>query len=173
MKYLALIIMVLLSTNVNASPAGECNGTPGSAITELPQPLSNWGQILCTPYGHIITNQEGWIWTSPGSYSPVMIPSQMVRANPESLGNKSYFTKIEMVYLTGKEAEDSIKLFEEGFDTSETKPKVYSLEVVSISGKKLRFRFYDYGNFQWGMWCKKECDPNSKFMMLNMAGTSR
>ncbi len=169
MKYSILVVMFLLSVNAIASPSGDCSGASESAVVELPTPLSNWGQLICTPYGHIITNKEGWVWSNPGSYSPVMIPSQMVRSNPEPLGNKSYFTKIEMVALTGNEAEVSRKIFEAGFDVSETKPKVYSLKVASISGKKLGFQFFDYGNSQWGMWCNKECDPNSKFMLLNMA----
>ena len=74
-----------------------------------------------------------------------------------------------MTELSGGEADESIQTFEKGFDTSEVKPKVYSLKVTSISGKSLSFRFYDYGDSQWGMWCNKDCDPNSRFMLLNMA----
>ena len=169
MKYLIIVIMALLSLNAFAEPAGDCEGTPKPAVTSLPEPLNNWGQIVCTPYGHIITNKEGWVWSNPGSYSPVMIPSQMVRSNPEPLGNNSYFTKIELKELTGKEAENSIKLFEAGFDASETKPRVLALKVESVSGKTLGFNFFDFGASQWGMWCNKQCDPNSKFMLLNMA----
>lgn len=73
-----------------------------------------------------------------------------------------------MTILTKKEAEASIQLFETGFDVSETKPKVYSLQVVSILGKTLGFKFFDYGDSKWGMWCNKECKPDSRFMLLNM-----
>ncbi|UZJ43817.1 hypothetical protein OOT55_14290 [Marinimicrobium sp. C6131] len=169
MKYLTVVVMALISLNANAEPVGDCKGTPSSAVTSLPEPLNKWGQIVCTPYGHIITNKEGWIWSNPGSYSPVMIPSQIVRDNPEPLANESYFTKIEMSEVSGKEAQESVNLFEKGFDTSESMPSVYSLNVTSSSGKSLDFKFFDYGNSQWGMWCNKECDPNSKFMLLNMA----
>lgn len=169
MKFITIVVMALLSLTTHAEPAGDCNRTPKAAATSLPEPLNNWGQIVCTPYGHIITNREGWVWSNPGSYSPVMIPSQMVRSNPEPLANESYFTKIDMNEISGLEAENSIKLFEKGFDSSESKPKVYTLNVASVSGKSLGFKFFDYGDSQWGMWCNKECDPNSKFMLLNMA----
>lgn len=134
MRYLGLLGILLLSGAVNASPVGDCEGMPEEAITELPSPLSQWGVIVCTPYGHIISNKEGWIWSNPAAYSPVMIPSQMVRNNPEPLGNKSYFTRIEMTPIKGDEANASIKLIEPEFGPSEEKPKIYRLEVRSVSG---------------------------------------
>lgn len=169
MKYITIVLMAFLSLTSDAEPAGECEGTPKFAVTTLPAPLDGWGQIVCTPFGHIITNKEGWVWSNPGSYSPVMIPSQMVRSIPEPLANESYFTKIEMNELSDNEAEEAVIIFEKGFDTSGTKPKVYALNVASVSGKSLGFKFFDYGDSQWGMWCNRECDPNSKFMLLNMA----
>ena len=169
MKYFAIVLMAALSLTSYAEPMGECEGTPKTAVTTLPIPLANWGQVVCTPFGHIITNKEGWVWSNPGSYSPVMIPSQMVRSNPEPLANESYFTKVEMSELSGIEADEAVMIFEKGFDTSGTKPTVYALNVVSVSGKSLGFKFFDYGDSQWGMWCNGECDPHSKFMLLNMA----
>ncbi|TKB43560.1 hypothetical protein [Thalassotalea mangrovi] len=169
MKSFISLLFIFFSFNLYASTVGDCTGTPDEAVTKLPEPLNKWGQLVCTPYGHIISNKEGWIWSNPGSYSPVMIPSQMVQSNPEPLGNKSYFTKIQLVKLNGTEASNSIKVFEKGFDKSEQSPTVYSLQVASISGKELAFQFFDYGNSKWGMWCNNGCDPNSKFMLLNMA----
>jgi hypothetical protein len=170
MKYSMILILLLCTLSLNAAlPASDCEGTPQAAVMVLPDPLSRWGKIECTPYGHIITHRHGWIWSNPGGYFPVMIPSQMVRTDPEPLGNQSYFTQIDMDLITGSEADESIKIFEEGFDTSENKPKVYSLKVSSVSGKKLAFKFFDYGDSQWGMWCNKACDPNSRFMLLDMS----
>ena len=74
-----------------------------------------------------------------------------------------------MTTLSGNEATSSIMLFETGLDSTDTLPKVYALEVVSVSGKKLGFQFFDYGASQWGMWCNGECNPQSKFMLLNMS----
>jgi len=81
----------------------------------------------------------------------VMIPSQMVRTNPEEVGNDSYFTTIEMKVLEGEEAEEAIALFEMGFDKSDPPPKAFSLLVTSVSGKSLGFRVFDFGDSAWGM----------------------
>tara|TARA_R110001592_G_scaffold235022_1_gene492859 strand:- start:216 stop:728 length:513 start_codon:yes stop_codon:yes gene_type:complete len=168
MKILYTFLLLLFSASVLAAPAGDCEGTPEGAILELPSPLNNWGQIACTEYGHIITNMDGWIWSNPGAYSPVMIPSQMVRRNPEPVGNNSYFTKIEMNQLGPEESNEVIELFEAGFDSSGQPVKVYNLSIASISGRELSFMFLDYGESQWGMWCNNGCDPQSKFMLLDM-----
>jgi len=156
----------------NAAQVGECEGIPTDAIIELPNPLNEWGQLVCTPYGHIITSKDGWIWMNPGGYSPVFIPSQMVRDNPETLGNKSYFTSIGLDMLEGNEAETAIEVFEHGFDKSPDIPNVYSVRVISVSGKELGFNFFEFKEHRWGMWCNKKCDPNSRFMILNMNESS-
>jgi len=168
MKSCAYLILGLFAIPVFGQPVGDCTGTPVEAVIELPAPLNDWGRLACTEYGHIITNLDGWIWSNPGGYNPVMIPSQMVRNNPEAIGNASYFIKIEMSLVAGEELDAAVALFEEGFDASETKPSVYNLEVVSVSGRKLGFKFFDYGASKWGVWCNVECDPDSRFMLLNM-----
>ena len=147
---------------------GECDGTPSEAVIELPSPINEWGQIACTLYGHIISNKEGWVWSNVGGYSPVMIPSQMVRSNPKALGNAPYFTKIAFKQLHGVEAESAINVFEKGFDKSPATPNVYSMSVTSVSGKELALQFFEFENDHWGMWCKKVCNPDTKFMILNM-----
>ena len=169
MKYLIIAAISLLALNVNAAPVGECEGTPASAVMILPEPLNAWGQIICTKYGHIIANKDGWIWSNAGGFRPVMIPSQMVRYAPQSVGNESYFTQIEMQVLSGVDAQKSIEILESSFDKSSSIPKVYSLQVASISGKTLKLNFFDYGDSKWGMWCNKECKPDSSFMLLNMS----
>jgi len=42
-------------------------------------------------------------------------------------------------------------------------PKVYSLQVVFISGKTLRLNFFDYGDSKWGMWCNKGPKPKRPY----------
>lgn len=76
LKQFALLILALVSSAIaKAAPQGNCEGSPAQAVLELPAPLSQWGSIVCTPYGHIISNHDGWIWSRPGSYSPVFIGS--------------------------------------------------------------------------------------------------
>jgi len=154
---------------VYATPVGDCVGTPPDAIIELPPPLNEWGQIACTPYGHLIGNKEGWIWSYPGGYAPVFVPSQMVRTEPKELGNKSYFTNIKMTKVDGKEFQEAYSAFHADLDPKETIPVGYRLDVTSVSGKTLKLYFFDYGNSAWGIWCRDECDPKLRFMILDMA----
>ncbi|HUS24350.1 MAG TPA: hypothetical protein VM369_05330, partial [Candidatus Binatia bacterium] len=116
MKTFVLFLFAAWLGTAQAQPSGDCAGSPAEAVTKLPAPLSDWGQVMCTPYGHIITNRQGWIWTQPGSYAPVMIPAQMVRQNPEPLGNKMYFTQISFGRVEGKEFEDAYAAFVKNFE---------------------------------------------------------
>lgn len=152
-----------------AAPVGDCAGTPPEAVVELPPPLNSWGQIACTPYGHILTNKEGWVWSNPGSYSPVFVPSQMVRDRPEEVGNKSYFKRIAMVKVSGAEFESAYGAFHTGLDKDEAIPVGYRLDATSVSGKSLKLYFFDYGSSAWGIWCRETCAADSRFMLLNMA----
>lgn len=174
--YLLFVIPALyVLPAFSAAPIGDCGGTPDDAVMELPAPLSDWGVIVCTPHGHIISNREGWIWSNPGGYSPVFIPSQMVRRNPEPLGNKSYFTNIVMTDVTGTpEAEAVWKLLTEKFDQSEKPEKVYFLDVDSTSGKQLSLYFFTSpgGPHLTGIWCpNSQCRADSFFMVLDMRDT--
>lgn len=163
-----LFVFLIISNCVAADPVGDCAGTPTEAIVALPPPLDSWGQIACTPYGHILSNKEGWVWSRPGGYSPVFVPSQMVRDNPEKLGNESYFTSIRMTEVHGNEFQAAYTSFHDGFDKDERLPSGYRLDVTSISGKSLKLYFFDYGDSIWGIWCRDTCDPDSRFMILNM-----
>jgi hypothetical protein len=132
MRIVAFVLMAGWIAALHAQPAGHCAGSPPEAVIKLPAPLDSWGQVMCTPYGHIITNLEGWIWTRPGGYSPVMIPSQMVRDNPAPLGNKYYFTQISFTRVEGKEFDEAYATFIKGFDDEPQKPIGYRLDVKSV-----------------------------------------
>ncbi|MFZ3088579.1 MAG: hypothetical protein WA123_10995 [Methylotenera sp.] len=161
--------MLAANSGAIAAPVGDCTGTPADAVVELPAPLSSWGQIACTQYGHIITNNTGYIWSYPGAYAPVFVPSQMVRNNPTELGNKSYFTSIKMTKVEGTEFEEPYSAFHSGFAKDKSLPSGYRLDATSVSGDSLKLYFFDYGDSAWGIWCRETCDPTSSFMVLNMA----
>jgi len=151
--------------------ADECSSMPSNAATTLPQPLAQWAVLVCTPYGQIISNRQGWIWSYPGSYSPVFIPSQMVVSDPQPLGNKSYFTKIQLTKIEGNDFQPAYSVFHSYFAPDPKLPDGYRLDLVSVSGSTLMLYFFDYGaNNAWGMWCPQgKCDPQSRFMILDMA----
>jgi hypothetical protein len=170
---LVAAVALSLAVNISTARADDCAGTPPQAVMELPQPLAKWGQIVCTPYGHIISNRAGWIWSNVGSYSPVFIPAQMVVNNPAPTGNLSYFTKIEVKEVTGDQYETVYKVFHGQLAPDAKLPKSYRLDVYSVPGPPvthLTLYFFDYGAAAWGMWCPHEkCDPTSNFMILDMA----
>ncbi len=155
--------------HTHAAMADACTGTPPAAVATLPQPLSKWGAIVCTPYGHVISNQKGYIWSRPAGYSPVFIPSQMVNTDPALLGNKSYFTKIDVQKVDGDEFEAAYQAFHDGFATEKNLPNGYRLDVTSVSGRSLKLYFFDYSGHAWGIWCPGgKCDRDSRFMILDM-----
>lgn len=148
LKYFVLML-VLAHSSIWAVPVRDCTGTPADAVTKLPMPLAVWGKITCTPFGHVIEANDGWIWSSPGAYSPVFMPSQIVRANPEEVGNKSYFTKISLTKVTDDASRTAYEAFNKGFGTDEISPVRYRLDLTSVSGKTITQYFFDYGNSIW------------------------
>lgn len=168
-RCLLVVSLTAWTSVVHAAPIGDCTGTPKIAISELPTPLGTWGQIECTPYGHVISAKQGWIWSEPGGYRPVFVPSQMVHDNPSEVGNQSYFSSIKMTRVDGAEFADAYGTFNEGMAPSEKPPTGYRLDVVSSSGRALKLYFFDYGTHAWGIWCSEKCDKSSSFMLLNVA----
>ena len=83
------------------TPVIDCAGSPAEAVMVLPVPLNKWGQITCTPYGHVLAPTGNWTWIWPDGSGTVFIPSQLVMTNPELLGNRSYFTHIEATRVRG------------------------------------------------------------------------
>jgi hypothetical protein len=152
-----------------AAPVGDCAGTPVDAVVELSAPFTDWAQITCTSYGHVIEARDGWAWSQPGSYAPVFIPSQMVRNKPEEVGNKSYFTKIVLSKVEGDEFAKAYEAYHGGLDQDKAMPMGYRLDLKSVSGRGLTLYFFDYHSFAWGIWCNNGCDSTSRFMLLNMA----
>jgi len=158
-----------MSVAASTGSSGECEGTPPDAVTTLRPPLSEWARLTCTPFGHVIEANDGWIWSNPGAYSPVFIPAQMVRQNPSPLGNASYFTRIDFVEVTGAEARSPYDSFHVVFPREAPPQRTYRLDAVSNSGKSLRIFFLEYPDAPWGIWCPDDkCDPSSLFMLLNM-----
>jgi hypothetical protein len=146
----------------------DCTGTPPNAVMTLPAPLAKWGQISCTPFGHVLASHKDWIWILPTVRKPVFVPSQMVDRMPQPLGNKSYFTKIDVMRISGDEFTRAYETFHEGFDPNEVTPDGYRVDLTSVSGKTVRLYFFDYDTYAWGMECREtKCERDSRFMILD------
>jgi hypothetical protein len=146
----------------------DCQGSPSAAVMTLPAPLSKWGRVSCTPFGHVLASREGWVWVLPAGGSTVIIPSQLDVRSPRPLGNHSYFTKIEVKRVTGEEFDEAYETFHKGLDDKEPKPDGYRVDLETASGKSLRMYFFDYDTYAWGMECtESDCDPDSSFAILD------
>ena len=166
-----LSILLLLASHVaSGNPGGDCEGTPSDAVTSLPGLLGDWAQIVCSPYGHVIAPADGWIWTQPGTFAPVFIPSQMVRSDPKESGNEFYFSEIEFTEATDDERLLGHLAINSGLDEPEEEGKVYRLSVSNQDGKDLVLMFEVSGDGEsiWGVWCGESCDPSTSFMLLDM-----
>lgn len=169
-----LTIMAGLKTAVPAvaaddiAPGHDCSGSPPDAVLNLPAPLNRWGQILCTPYGHILGSRKGWMWLMP-DLDPVLIPAQVPENAPQKIGNSAYFSKIEVARVKGEEFNQAYKTFHQGFDDQEIKPDAYRVDMTTAQGKSFHMYFFDYDTYAWGMECPgNQCETDSRFMVLDM-----
>ena len=167
------LLMLAASISVIGAPGkaadeSDCTGSPSAAVMTLPKPLDKWGRIACTQFGHVLTSHDGWLWVMPRERVPVIVPSQMVDRMPAPLGNKSYFTAIEVTRVSGEEFQEAYRTFHRGFDQREAMPNGYRADLISVSGKKLTIYFFDYETYAWGMECiAGVCAGNSRFMILD------
>jgi hypothetical protein len=168
---LLLVLTVCAGFDSVASRAAsviDCTGSPSQAVMILPEPLSKWGEITCTAYGHVLQGRGNWVWIWPDGSGTVFIPSQLVMSNPEMLGNRSYFTRIEIRRVRGLELDQAYSTFREGMDGKETPPDVYRADLTSVSGRVMGVYFFDYDSYAWGMSCPdNNCVQDSRFIMLD------
>ena len=155
-------------TSPRAADETDCTGSPNEAIMTLPAPLDKWGQVSCTPFGHVLSSRKGWVWLLPTGSRPVIVPSQMVDRMPRVLGNKSYFTGIEVARVKGEEFDRVYEIFHEGFDPKEVMPDGYRVDLTSVSGKTMRLYFFDYDSYAWGIECPAyQCNRETRFAILD------
>ena len=173
-KFLVVLSVLMIVASLRlASPAAaleghECSGAAAEAVSKLPMPLAKWGQIACTPFGQILMSQEGWVWVMPDASGTVFVPSQISDKEPEELGNKSYFTKIDVRRVSGEEFDQIYGIFHAGFDDKEVKPDAYRVDIATVSGKTKRMFFFDYDSYAWGIECPaNQCNRETRFVILD------
>jgi hypothetical protein len=133
----------------------------------LPSPLRKWGQIICTPFGHVLGSRDGWIWASLEKGSRVLIPSQIAGRNPQQIGNESYFTAIGVSELQPDELASAVAMFNDGLHFDEPSAKGYRADLVSVSGAIITMYFFDFGTFGGGMACPDgDCALDSRFLIM-------
>ena len=166
-SYLLALVTTFASFAATAHAEGieiPCEGSPTTAVLEVPAPANRFVHVLCTKYGHVLAPIAGWFWTPPGTYSPVFLPAQMVHDNPKETGNAVNFTAIIATPLEGTSAADRWKLLGEVFpkDTPPTK----ALEIVAISSGGEKHRIYIFTN-SWGYSCSPVCTKDAAFILIS------
>src|SRR5438067_13230594 len=97
----------------------DCSSAPADAVMNLPAPLNKWGQITCTPLGHMLTSHEGWIWIMPDASGTVLIAATELEKAKEGANSDSYYTKNDVEKVKRDEDESAYGTFHIGFDDKE------------------------------------------------------
>ncbi len=159
--------MALGTPTVKADDREECSGTPFDAVMRLPPAIGKWGQVACTPFGHVLESRDGWVWAAVDSGSDVLISSQIASRTARRLGNESYFTAIRATQLSPREAAAAASLFNEGLTFEETGSTGYRVDLTTASGATNTLYFFDFGTFAGAMACPgDECDPETRFLIM-------
>jgi hypothetical protein len=147
-----------------------CQDAPKEAVLSLPDPISSWGTVHCTIYGHLIAARDGYIWSFPGALAPVHLPAQMVRSDPKEVGNTVYFVNVSVETLSPAESEKINDEFTKGLSVRrDTAEHVYRLTAKNNSGGQHIAYFLVFSNSNvWGLWCNEQCGRTPPFMVLNM-----
>lgn len=154
-------------TAPRAATETDCTDSPLEAVMTLPSPIRKWGQVSCTPAGHMVTSRGGWVWAWLEGAHTVRIPAQMT---PTDRDNDSYFTKIERSELSEEELSNSLAIFHDGLDFEAAEVHGYRVDLTSVSGYSTAVYFFDFGSFAGGMWCPDgSCIPGSRFMIMQKA----
>lgn len=151
-----------------------CTGSPPEAVTELPEPLRQWGTIRCTVYGHVLAAKDKWVWSYPGAFAPVFLPAQMVRDNPARVGNSSYFKQLVFKKLDEAEASGAAAAINSKLGTRPMPVDfAFDLTLTNNEGDAHQVRFVQTteetktGKGLWGFWCSPGCKDGQPFMLLN------
>lgn len=173
-RHIALMVLILIGSNSYADAVGDCAGSPQDAVLKLPQGMQEFAQLTCTPFGHIIMQKDGWTWTYPGGVAPILIASQTTQANPQQLGNNSYFRSIEFDPVAEDEKVSVLAALGLGTLGPDKDPEVFRLTTSNHAGEEstLYLSFDARTDTNWGVWCNDECLPDSRFTLQRVGEAS-
>jgi hypothetical protein len=175
MKNLLLLFVFFYScvTSVHASTFKgiemDCAGAGPEAVVDMPVLFQSYAEIKCTIYGHLIAAPDGVSWHDPEDPSPVLIPAQIVRAQPKQRGHNAYFRKVSATKLDGAEAKRVYTTFMRSYKGNATvMPEV--LELVAINAKNVEQVLYIFNDIEdkvWAYTCQPSCRPDLPFLVVN------
>lgn len=176
-KSFFVVILVALSSAASAQQTFEsiligCEDAPDHSVTELSAPISDWGRVSCTKYGHVIMSAEGWVWHSPIADQIVRFWAQSSAGVFSEVGHRAYFKSIELEELTGEAAESANETLAATLGASaQPISHAYHLTAVNSSNESESVFFVqptsskELGNL-WGYTCNAECTNPLVFMVF-------
>ena len=164
------LVMPLFAVAEEKQPEFEisCQDGPKEMVTDVPKLVQTLASVKCTIYGQILTGADGVLWNYPGGFAPVIIPAQMVRAQPEEVNNEFHFTSVSAKKLSQKEAAEMYKGFGQGFDEM-PKEAPETIEIVATNQKGVTQKVYLFQlapESMWGFACQPTCKPEMAFMVM-------
>jgi hypothetical protein len=85
----------------------DCKDAPRSAVLQVPAPLSRWATIYCTKQGHLLTSNEAFYSTIPGTGGKLrgVVSAAQIAGRTGEVGHSAFFTKIGYAPLSKSAAE--------------------------------------------------------------------
>jgi hypothetical protein len=154
-------------------PPFDCDHPPKGALSALPDPVAEWAQLDCKPYGQFLVQSEGWVWRYPASWtSEVSVPPRM-DDDTDIPGEARYFKTTSVVRVAGAEAARShdrfaaevpAYQFHASGDDKRKPTVVYTLVAVNDVEQKVLIHFLYHSDADiWGVVCAPACGSEQVF----------
>lgn len=168
------IALLLISSRVHAQAPEDldipCSEAPETAIVSMPPRLQDVAQVICTPYGHLITSADGQYWTYPGALAPVMLLAYLDvdEAAPVIVNHARHFTRIEARDIAAADMARHLGA-QDGLSPPPPDATIVGLEIVAVNQDNVEQRIIllNDGRSRWGYLCEPACKPKESFLALD------
>ena len=176
-KSIFAVMLVAVSSAASAQQTFEsivigCKDAPDKSVTQLAAPMSNWGRVNCTKFGHVIMAAEGWVWHSPMADQAVRLWAQSSAEEFSEVGHSAYFKSIQFEELAGDAAKSANETLAAALGASaQPISHAYRLTAVNSSNETESVFLVEprsnqaLGNL-WGYSCNGDCTNPLVFMVF-------
>jgi len=141
-------------------PFLSCSEAPKEAVLTLPDTnVSQWAQVACSKYGHVIVPADGYVWSLYGGFAPIAFTAQGMKQNtePKEVRHSVHFSSITVDVLDENAAKKIAASSSWNEEVPRVAPKVWHVNATSNTGHVEDFFFLRYPDRLSGaMQCPKE-----------------
>src|SRR5689334_23690022 len=122
----------------------DCDHPPEHAVSTVPEPVTHWAQLECTPAGQMLVPAEEWVWRYPGSFTDRPFLPAWMSADPGLSGEPRYFKSIAARQAGADETERLQQRFAQSMialPASAGEQRIYVLTAESNLGEKFDVNF--------------------------------